>query len=90
MRQQANKGPRQQTAAISEEGEDNCKGIRGCAGQRSHLESGGTFKKALYEICRRKKVKQIAGSYVTTRKIKNWTLWRGQPPLKQLKNLSHV
>jgi hypothetical protein len=31
--------------------------------------------------------KQIDGSYVASRKIKDWTLWRGRPPLKQKKNL---
>jgi hypothetical protein len=44
------------------------------SGQRSHLGSRGTLKKVLYEIFRGKKVKQIAGSYVASQKIKDWTL----------------
>jgi hypothetical protein len=45
--------------------------IRGwSSGQRSHLGSGGTLKKNLYEIFREKKAKQIAGSYVASQKQK--------------------
>jgi hypothetical protein len=39
------------------------------SGRRSRLGSGGTLKKALYEIFRGKKAKQIAGSIVASRKI---------------------
>jgi hypothetical protein len=63
-------------------------GIRGwSSGQRSHLGSGGTLKEALYEIFRGKKAKQIARSYITSQKSRDWTLWRGRPPPKWLKSL---
>jgi hypothetical protein len=66
-------------------------GIRGWSSeQRSHLGSGGTLKKALYENFRGKKAKQIAESCVMSRKIKNWTLWRGWPSPERLKSHSHV
>jgi hypothetical protein len=65
-------------------------GIGGCSVQQSHLGSGGTLKKALYEIFRGKKAKQIAESYVDSQKIKDWTLWKDRPPPKWLKSHSHV
>jgi hypothetical protein len=58
--------------------------------QRLRLGSGGTHMKALYEIVSMKLAKQIAGSYVAFRKIKDWTLWRGRPPPKQLKSNWHT
>jgi hypothetical protein len=62
-------------------------GIRGwSSGQQSHLRNRGMLKKALYEIFRGKKAKQIAGSYIASQKIKDWTLWRGWFPLKWLKS----
>jgi hypothetical protein len=90
LRQQANKGPRQQTATISEEGEDTCEQHQKVLRKRSHLGSGGTLKKALYKTFRRKKAKQIAGLYIASRRIKNWTLWRDWHPPKRLKSLLHV
>jgi hypothetical protein len=40
-----------------------------------------------YEIDGRKIAKQIAGSSVGLRQDKDWTLWRGQPPLKWKKKI---
>jgi hypothetical protein len=53
------------------------------------LGSGGMLKKVLYEIVSVKIAKQVSGSYVASRKIKDWTLWRGRPPPKRLKSDSH-
>jgi hypothetical protein len=88
MRQQENKGPRQQTAAMSEEGEDNHRRL-----WRVELRTMITsvkrrmLKKTLYRIFRGRIAKQKAGSYVASQRIKDWALWRGQPPLKGLKSI---
>jgi hypothetical protein len=55
------------------------------SGQRSPLGSGGTLKKTLYEFVSMKVAKQIARTSAGLWTIKDWTLWRGQPPLKQKK-----
>jgi hypothetical protein len=63
-----NKGPRQQTATISEEKEAKQDGIGGCkSGQRSPLGRRGTRKKALYEIVSMKIAQQIAEIFKKTR-----------------------
>jgi hypothetical protein len=59
---------------------------RGKKGQRSHPGSRGTLKKILYEIFRVKIVKLIAGTSVVLLKIKDWTVWRGQPLQNGKKN----
>jgi hypothetical protein len=48
--------------------------------QRSPLGRGGTLEKALYEILRRKKAKQIAESYVDSRKIQGLDIVEGSVP----------
>jgi hypothetical protein len=44
---------------------------------------GRIFRKT----CRLEIVKRIAGFSVGLQKIRDWTLWRGQPPQKWKKNL---
>jgi hypothetical protein len=46
------------------------------SGQRSHLGSGGTRKKTLYEIFRRKIAKQAVGTSSRLRRMMGWTLWK--------------
>jgi hypothetical protein len=56
------------------------------SGQQLLLGSGGMHMKALYEMVSVKIVKQNAKSSARRWSIKEWTLWRGRPPLKQLKS----
>jgi hypothetical protein len=66
-------------AAISEEGKgNNPKPHRRVEiGQQLLLGSGITlYKTTQYEIVSMKFAKQIAGSNVAFRRIKEWTLWR--------------
>jgi hypothetical protein len=82
---------RLQTAAISDEGKDNnYRRHQRSSGQRSRLRSGGTLKKTLYEIVCVKIMKQNARSSARMWNIKDWTLWKGQPPPKRLKRDSHA
>jgi hypothetical protein len=45
--------------------------------------SGGIYSNALVL----ETVKRVAGSSVRIRKMRDWTLWRGQPPPKWKKRL---
>jgi hypothetical protein len=61
-------------------------GIKGwSAGQRSHLESGGTPSKYPYKIFGGKIAKQVVGTSRKLRKIRKWVLWIGRPPPKRKK-----
>jgi hypothetical protein len=51
-------------------------------GLRQQLRSKKEFSQTLRETPRRKFVKRIVGSSAGLRKIRDWTLWRGRPPLK--------
>jgi hypothetical protein len=83
-RQNGNKGPRRQKPLYLRKERTTTNGIeRWSSGQQSPLGSGGTLKKAIYEIFRGKITKQIVGSSIGLRKIKDWTLWRGRPPPKR-------
>jgi hypothetical protein len=42
-------------------------------------------RKTFYEISRGKIVKRAPGMYIGLRQGRNWTLWRGRPPLKRKK-----
>jgi hypothetical protein len=52
------------------------------SGQRSHVGSGETLNKTLYEIFRGKTAKQVVGTFGGLRRMMDWTLWRGRPPPK--------
>jgi hypothetical protein len=63
-------------------------GIRGrSSGQQAPLGSEGTLKKTLYEIVSMMITKEKDGSYAASRKIEDWILWRGRPPLKWKRRL---
>jgi hypothetical protein len=55
------------------------------SGQKSHLGSGGTPKKILYEILRGEIAKQIAGNSSGLRRMMDWTLWTGRHTRKRKK-----
>jgi hypothetical protein len=62
--------------------------IRGwSSGQRSPLGSGGTLMKIVHESVSVQIAKQKARSYTASRKIKDWTFWRGRHPPKCKKEL---
>jgi hypothetical protein len=46
------------------------------------MGSRGTLKNTLHETVSMKTAKPKAGSYAMSQKIKDWALWRGQPPTK--------
>jgi hypothetical protein len=77
MRQQVNKGPRHQVAAISEEGDGNLEWH-----EREELRpviiSGKqrNTQETLYEISRLMITKQIVGTSCGLRRMRDWTLWR--------------
>jgi hypothetical protein len=87
-RQQGNKGHRWETATLPVEGEDSREQY-----QRLELRTAiipgkqRKLKKPLYEISGSKIMKQMLGTSIRMRKMRNWTLWRGRPPLKRKKNL---
>jgi hypothetical protein len=64
-------------------------GIRGRSSRHTWEveEDYKTLKKALHKIVSMRIVKQKAGSYVTSRKIKDWAWLRGRPPQKRLQCL---
>jgi hypothetical protein len=83
-RKEGGKGPRRETAAMSEEDQDNHERHRRVElWTKSHLVSGGTRKKTLFEIYRRKILRQVVGNSRGFRRIKNWTLRKGRPPPKR-------
>jgi hypothetical protein len=49
---------------------------------RNERTSSWTYRKTIDRV---KIAKQKAGCYAASRKIKDWTLWRGRPPLKRKK-----
>jgi hypothetical protein len=54
-------------------------------GKRDLLGSEGTLRKILYGIYGPKNTKQILKAPGRTRRIMEWTLWRGRPPPKRKK-----
>lgn len=58
-------------------------------GKQLRLGSRCTLKKDLYEMVGVKIAKQLAGSYVALRRVKDWTMWRGRPPPKRKKSRKH-
>jgi hypothetical protein len=57
-------------------------------GERALRGSGETLREILYEIYGPKNTKQIPMASSRTRRIMNWTLWKGRPPLKRKKKES--
>jgi hypothetical protein len=55
------------------------------SGQKSHLGSGGTRKKTLYEMYRGKIAKQVVKTSIGLLRMMDGTLWRGRPPPKRKK-----
>jgi hypothetical protein len=55
--------------------------------QKLQLESTGNVIQTYRKTTGLEIANQISGSYVASRKIKDWTLWRGRHPPKRKKNL---
>jgi hypothetical protein len=54
-------------------------------GERALLGSEGTLRKILYEIYGPKNTKRMPNASSRTRRIADWTSWRGRPPPKRKK-----
>jgi hypothetical protein len=54
-------------------------------GERALLGSEGTLRKILYEIYGPKNTKRMPKATSRTRRIADWTLWKGRPPPKRKK-----
>jgi hypothetical protein len=57
------------------------------SGQHSQPGSGGTLKNTLHQIFRGKIAKQVVGTSSRLWQIRNWRVWRAQPPPKRKENL---
>jgi hypothetical protein len=55
--------------------------------QQLHLGSKREFNKIIRKTLVLEIMNRIARSSVRMQKIRDWTLWRGQPPPKQKKSL---
>jgi hypothetical protein len=76
-----NQGSRQQLRLRKEKTTGN--GIRGwCRRQEPHLGSRTTFNKTFMKTVVLEIAKQTVGTSIRWQKMRDWTLWRGQPPQK--------